>query len=112
MHWTFALAGMIASSVGVVFSLIAAWRSSAADKKTSFLLKELQETQRIVQESPTDYNDIFDIHLLRPMTRAANPHGHEDHLRRMDLHISTPAYGYHVLGYDQHSEFRRLLDAL
>lgn len=112
MHWTFALAGMVASSVGVVFSLIAAWRASAADKKTAFLLRELQETQRIVQESPTDYNDIFDIHLLRPMTRAANPHGKEDHLRRMDLHISTPAYGYHVLGYDQHSEFRRLLDTL
>jgi hypothetical protein len=112
MHWAFVLMGLIASSVGVIFSLIAAWRSSAADKRTAWLLKELVETQRIVGESPAHYPEVFDLHLLRPMERASEPDDKNDHLRHMDLLISTPAYGYHVLGIDPHLHFRNLLTAL
>ncbi len=112
MRWGFALAGLIASCVGVIFSIIAAWRSGVAEERTQYLLDRLEETQRIVSQSPTAYEDVFNLHVLRPMQRGIDPLDRDHHLDRLDMHISTPAYGYHVLGLDKHLEFRTLISTL
>lgn len=106
--WTFlSVATIVVGATGMLFSYIGAWRAHMAERKTEDLLSKLLETQDIIKSSTSYYKEVFEIHALSPFTDHQKD-GTE--LERVHLLISTPAYGYHVLGESAHAEFHNALD--
>ena len=96
----------VAAVSGLLFSYLGTWRAHSADVGTRYLLDKLEETQRIVTDSPLFYAEVFDVHIIRPLSRAITSRdGDEYDLRRLSLLLATPAYGYQVLGLPAHLEF-------
>lgn len=96
------VAAIVATFAGVFYSLFAFREASRADEKTAQLIQRHEETQLIIAESPKTYDRVFELHVTQPYEAP-------EKLRNVEFLISTPAYGYHVLGRDAVESFRRIL---
>jgi hypothetical protein len=110
-HWALSLAVDALSAVGFAFAWIGAWRAHSADRRTKELLDKLEETNTIVRKSPRVYEEVFDHHALRLLNRASALESEARTSSHINLLLSTPAYGYHVLGMKAHQEFQKALRA-
>ena len=95
--------GLLVTALGLLYSLWAAHDAHKAKVDTAFLIKTHEDTQLMIAESPKPYERVFYVHVQRPFEEPPSK------LRSVELLISTPAYGYHVLGNRAFVPFRKLI---
>ena len=108
-HWLLILAVDALGIAGTLFAWLGAWRAASADSRTKELLDRLEETNTIVRKSPRAYQEVFDQHILSLLNRAGALESKARSSSHISLMLSTPAYGYHVLGLKAHQDFQNAL---
>jgi len=86
---------------GLLTGALAAYMAAKAELKASKTLRELEEASLIVKEISDNFSKIFQQHLLAPLEDLGQ-------ISRAWLLLSTPAYGFPVLGNSP--EFKKLVD--
>jgi hypothetical protein len=97
------VAGVLITTAALYISALAFSAAAEAEERSESTLKGLKEAGLIVAETETEFKGIFDNHLIQPLRRC------EDNPGSIYLLLSTPAYGYAVVGKDG---FEVLLHAL
>ena len=97
-----ALIGILALVVG----FLAAWEAYIAANKSEEIEESLTEVGLLASEVKTEFKLIFDDHLIKRLNEVSNQSA------TIRLAISTPSYGYGVLGQNSfvslHSAFSGL----
>ncbi len=84
--------------VGLLIGIYAAMEAARAESKAKESLNQLKETALIVSEAKNDFKTVFENFLVQPLKRAQNKPV------KAYLLLSTPAYGFPVLGSSRFSE--------
>ena len=98
--------GLALGFLGLLVGFIAAFMATSAERQARDNLDKLEDTALIVGDCTCDFEKLYSDFLLKPLSDA------ETRQVRARLLLSTPAFGYPVLGAKRTAAFRSTLDHL